>query len=424
MKVAQFVKTEAQAKQEWMRHLISCKEVPLDFAMKAKCEIKKEYLPYTVFDMECAAGWSATSIREHEESYQEAVTKTVYIDYQGKEHSSPGQDSEYVSGKKKSVYHHRTPQQRTEYVTKYRTVEDERWLSEGQVGPAEISHPIALCDFPDIKWTQNVASNQFVAVDESYFSDSKVIPVTVTDKDAFNQFYEMAVSELSAAAKRDVPGDRYVNFSLDEPEILKQTRTDLYLGVYHIVYEYEGEEYEGYISGSANDDDFLFEEMPVDDAIKERNTQVSKAIEKNGSCLLSVGGIASLFFSFVFFISSGGSSLWTYILLVGGIYCIARAIVQSRNKKKLQALSEQLSHGDQSLRMQILDIVEDTSVSEDETQQKVSVWVESHKDRLGSNAQEEISKLKAPIRLLNICGIAGVVVVVVISVVLKLVNGY
>ena len=65
-----FLKSEAQAKQEWLGHLLDDDHVPLDVAYKATCQIQREYYPYAIYSVTCSGDWSATSIWEHVEEYQ------------------------------------------------------------------------------------------------------------------------------------------------------------------------------------------------------------------------------------------------------------------------------------------------------------------------------------------------------------------
>ncbi len=263
-----FLKTEEEARQQWIRLLTSDEHVPVDVAFKATCEITREYYPIAEYDMACVGSWSATSVKEHEEEYQVAREETVFIDKYGTEYKSAGEG--------------RRPLSRTVWDTKTKTVIDRMWDTYGDIGPLRLVEQVAISDVPDMDWVNHFEKGQFVEVKDGFFDGSTLMPSTVSDAQAEKQARDDAASDVARYGQRDVPGDRFEDYSLDTFGVEKSVRVDKYLGVYHVVYHYDGETYECFLSGGTDSRDYLFGPLPVDESIKGHSDLLEEQVSKNG----------------------------------------------------------------------------------------------------------------------------------------------
>ncbi len=269
-----------------MSLLTSDESVPIDVVHKATCEIRKEYYPYAEFGIKCTAFWSAISVWEHEEEYQVAREETVFIDYEGKEHKEGGRDSETVvsnGGHMRTVYHDRTPLSRTVYETKTKTVEDGRQATQDNVA-LKLVERVERSEMPPLDWAKHFKRDQFVDASSDYLDQFNLMPETITTDDAKHFADMMAYSDTENYASKQVPGDRYENFNLQDFEIVDMKRTDAFLGVYHIIYQYDGESYECYLSGGNDESDYLLGPTPIDESIKSQLDTLDEAMSKNDGC--------------------------------------------------------------------------------------------------------------------------------------------
>lgn len=416
-----FLKSEKEAKQQWMQHISAFNNVPIDVVLRATVSIKKVYFPYARFDMICAAGWSAESIWEHEEQYQVAREKMVYIDYNGKEHKTGGQDREYRNGR--YIYHTRQAVPRTVYETKTKTVIDNIQQTAGNVGPLQLVLPIALAKMPNINWTNHFRPEQLIEVDDTYFKDFIVTPTKVSDVSAAQEAQENALSDMKEYAKRDIPGDRFEKFGLDFFDIQENNLTHCFLGVYQLEYEYDGKTYTCFISGGTNDSDILFNEKPVDNSIEEHSGKLNQYIKKtDSSCILIIGviliGIIDAWF-LIGIVFGQRLPLWIVLLLLTlNLGCLPHYILNERINKRLKKEQEAFKGNNTFLRQQVLELVQNNSISDTEKEELTDKWLAEHSSTLSGN-QDSVDKMmhkhKTLIRFINIIAIAAAVLVIVLN---------
>lgn len=435
-KAALFIKSEEEARKEWLSLLTDDKTVPIDVAYRATYEIRKEYYPYAVYSISCSGEWSAKSIWEHKEEYQVAREETVYIDYQGKEHSKPGKDMDQLRGGT-IVYRPRDPRYRTVYETKTKTVIDNVQATYDEIGPLSLTEYVAVSDLPNFSWAQQLSEDQLIAVDDTFFNDFDLKTISMSEEAATKEARNDARSELADYARGDVPGDRFENFSLDSFSIQKSTRTDCYLPVYHIVYQYEDESYECYLNGGAVGSGALFGEKPVDNDIQEQaellDTHKSKtgffsrkSLFLIGAILLIPMGLSSLF---------AGCEINSYLgllglvmntvsllMLIAGLYLAGRFIIMHKANRAL-AEEHKRFHGDNEfLRKQILELALSDEIPEEGRQAAVEEWLISHSGGMASgqqHIQHIIEEQTKTTKLLN----KATIIVAAVLVVVNLIGG-
>lgn len=437
VRATKFLKTEDEAKREWLSLLTDDPHVPIDVAYKATCEIRREYYPYADYDMVCAATWTATSINEHEEEYQVAREETVYIDYCGEEHKTGGCDFENIAGVREPVKRYRQPLSRTVYDTKTRTVVDAVWQSDGDVGPLKLMQRVATCELPSLDWAAHFESNQFIEADEDYLNDYHLMPETVSKADAQERAESESLSDMARYAQRDVPGDRFEDFSLCSFNVRESTRSDFLLGVYHVVYQYEGESYECFLSGGAAEGDYLFGPRPVDDSVKEQSEALDEVLSKNSGCsrktlfLLAVPVllIASWLFSLLGFRTPyvaedyleysilGAISI---SLLIAAVCCGMRFALMQMTSNKMKKEKKQFESDGQLMRKQVLELVQNDAIPEADKKSTIERWLTDHSGNVSMSRDlvvSTIGKQKKQVRLLNMVTIAAIAVVLAFGII-------
>lgn len=401
-----FLKSEAQAKQEWLGHLLDDDHVPLDVAYKATCQIQREYYPYAIYNVTCSGDWSATSIWEHVEEYQVPREETVYIDYQGREHKHSGNDREYRNGR--SIDHYRRPMSRTVYDTEKRTVTDNIESTYGSVGPNAFAELIVTSDFPQLaNWASHFSTEQFIEADEAYLGRFRVIPETMKSSDAERSAKSAAINDLGRVGMRDVPGNRFEDFGIDAT-FLNVERTDAYLAVYHVFYEYEGEKFECYLSGGLNAADFFMERKPVDDSIKTRTKTLDERISKNGflsrKTLYLYGTVCFAISALFFPLTYGASATLTSLLwLVAAACCIIRFNMMRLTYKKAKQEKELFTSDNVFLKQQILELSQNDMISDEEKGQMIEEWLTEHSNNTNAgNDQDNTGKQSQLAKIIDI----------------------
>lgn len=281
-KAAQFIRNEEDVRLSWLSMLIYNPHAPLDVAYKAKLmSIEREYYPYAMYYMTCAAGWAATSIWEHQEDRQKPVTK--YRDYQGNLYDSNGTDARVVG--EKTYYLSRTVE--TIYETETVTVTDKIEQTSGQVGPIKLKRNVWLGPGGSkqafLNWAEAFPENQFVPLG-AVSNNAKIIPETKPQSTAQNEAAQAAVKNLTKKAKSEVPGNRYENFRITGSDMQNVVRKLSYVPVFHVSYTYEGQFFECFMTGSTRNTDMLVERQPIDMAIKGQYEALDRDIKKNNGC--------------------------------------------------------------------------------------------------------------------------------------------
>ena len=420
--VTQFQKDEAHARLQWLELLVDMPDAPLDIAFKSKCEIKREYYPFAIYSMNCDANWSARSIWEHTEEYQVQRTETVYVDYMGREHDRPFNDVQTVDGK--MVDHYRQPMNKIVYDTKKKTVVDAVQDSHGCVGPRTFSDRIALCGFPNLlTWAGHFSDKQLTEVEDDALSGCIIKNQSVSAAEADNQAEKDAFSELCSLASRSVPGDRYEDLEVFDLKINSVNRTDVYLAVYHIVYEYEGRHYECYISGSDNKTDVELTNHPTDETLKSRENTLKIEAKKHG--FTSRKTIFLICIPFLL-CASGLRGPFGQLCLVGAIYCGVRFYLEQNLSREITRIQERFTSDNASLRQRILEISELDSISDEEKMQTIDEWLKNRSNATpADNVQIEtaLDGQKAKIGKLNRIAIAVSIAIILLFIIVSIFSG-
>lgn len=266
---------------EWRKEKL---ETPLDIILKAKLlKIRKMYIPVRKFyDIQYQAKWKALSIWEHTEEYTEYETKIVYISKYGTECSDMGSAKEASDPSF-------VPQavSKTVPVTKTRRVIDRTDWTGGQVnGSAEATY----IDYSKERsnefqrWIEGVAKKDTKAKTyKLYEAENKCLMLEVygDDETAFSSLKEKLHSKAEEECKKQVPGNRFKEFSLRSFETDYNVEIML-LPVFQVLYSYCDKEYSYYVSGS--DVNVIFtENYPIDNEfveIKEKLTNELKDTNK------------------------------------------------------------------------------------------------------------------------------------------------
>ena len=426
-----FVRSIEQVKQDWLNLLLKDENAPIDVAYKANItEIKKEYYPFAIYDVTCEGDWQATSIWEHQESYQVARDVTVYIDRYGTEHNGPGQDTVVKNG---NVYHPQwKPINKTVYDTKYRMVTDNIERTSGYTGSVTFSKRVWLGNDESrtkfFDWTANLSTDSSEDFDSEKLGEIEKKEEFVARDNAENTAIEAAKEDLADYASNQVPGNRFEDFNMNG-RLLDITRTTCYMGLYHIHYEYNGTPYECWISGGqVADNDFS--NHPVDASLKERTDNFDKEIKSSSFAsrkILFLLGFPLLFFialmagAFAVSSMSVGSIIFSVLVTLGGSYCLARFIMMQAKHTKLGNLKRKYNTNNSNLRDQISKIVQDNSHGAEEKHRIIEKWVEEHSAELEST-EVSVKKAKKVSVIMGVLISAGVTVVLSLCIIVPVIQ--
>ena len=292
-KLIPFSVSEKEVRDRFLDFIIDNDNAPVDVAYTAKIiSVNKVYFPIRCFDIEYSADWSATSIWEHKEEYTEYEPKTVYIDYYGKEHKSPGFDKFHNGthiGTTTIASSGTRPfkaQQKMVPITKHKTVIDNIEQTYGSIGIERAYEPIitynddsekGLCD-----WILGSAiGGKPVQSQPTLMHGCEIKPLIYSDEHAC----DIAMSNVSTLAtsqcRREVPGDRYTDLSVYNLDTTYNMEIIL-ISVYHIEYEHEGQKYECFTSGSKSST-YFYNTMPEEDNIKNENEAQKEKVRNQKS---------------------------------------------------------------------------------------------------------------------------------------------
>ena len=422
-----FIRSVEQVKQDWLNLLLKDENAPIDVAYKANItEIKKEYYPFAIYDVTCEGDWQATSIWEHQESYQVARDVTVYIDRSGNEHRGPGTDTIVKNG---NVYHPQwRPMNKTVYDTKYRTVTDNIERTSGYTGSVTFSKRVWLGNDENrtrfFDWTANLSTDSYENFDPENSGETELMEEFVARDDAENIAIEAAKDDLADYASNQIPGNRFEDFSMSG-RLLDITRTTCYMGIYHIFYEYNGTPFECWISGGqVADNDFS--NHPIDASLKERTDKFDKEI-KNSSfasrkTLFLLGFpllfIIALFLGTFAIAAKSGiiSVIFSVLIALGGAYCLARFIMMQVKHTKLGNLKRVYTTNNTNLKAEISKIVQDDSHTAEEKHNIIEKLVVDHSSDLESS-ESKINKAKKASTIMGILISAGVTIALTLCIV-------
>lgn len=383
-KVTAFLRGEDQLKQDWLCMLMADERAPLDVCYKTNIiRIDREFYPYAVYGLVCRADWSATSYWEHTETYQEPRTETVYIDYMGREHKDPGRDFEVKDSE--IIDHYREPKYKTVYNTKKKTVIDDVQDTYGSIDTTRIRKVVWTGPVENqaimMTWVNRFNESQFHPVSANGLPGIE-IPEVMSAAQAQQVARDQAADALASIARKQVPGNRYENFSISSFNVISENRTTCYLSTYHVYYEYEGKQYDCILTGGNNTSDVVINDRPVDHTIKTHADSLDESIKQNSGCLLlgitiatGILGVASLLSG----LNGGG-----LVLIGAAAFCGFRYKTMSENRKAFEAQKAQFITGNTALRQQIYDLIQNDSIPEEQKGPMIEQWVNQYKASIDS----------------------------------------
>ena len=208
-------------------------------------------------------------------------------------------------------------------------------------------------------------------------------------------------------------------------------------------YQYDGETYHCYLSGSNEEGDYLFGQKPIDESIKERAETLDKQVEKSGwfsrKTLFLLGVLPLFWLGGVFGIFTGydvyaypfetgdmiNMIMWgtlSWACYIGAAFCLARFVLMQVTYSRVKKEKERFESDHTLLRKQVLELVSNDAVSYEEKEKTIEGWLAGHSGGLASGkAQTEsvIAAQKKRIRLVNILAIALVAIALVANVALN-----
>lgn len=160
----------------------------------------------------------------------------------------------------------------------------------------------------------NLDTNKLIDVEYlEYPFDVETLSFNLPQSAAFNEYVMPYMDQLlEHEAVDSLQGKVYRNISMGGSNVQKDEIIRIFLGIYHIVYEYNGKQYSLYVSGDGQN--FIYDGFPVDEQRKQflEQKQASMYNVKNRHDGFKIAAIIC-----------GILSLFTYgITLIGTIVCV------------------------------------------------------------------------------------------------------
>ena len=378
--VTLFTKDERQARQDCVCSIMKDENAPLDIAYKINIsKVQREYYPCDVFGITCEGSWTGTSIWEHEEEYQVAKDVIVYIDHNGKEHRSQSYETVVTNGHSRRVQ--MRPVSKTEYETKKRVIIDNTEQTSGYIERTKVTQPIwtgPLCKGQDlIEWIDE-SRIKTIGIDE--LNDGVVISEDISHEVACRQAKEKVKGRVGRHALSQAPGNRCENFeaTIDYLEIEQAT---VYVGVYHVFYDYNGKEYDCFIGGDEGMG-HLLGEYPIDENLKSQNTVLEKQDYKQ-----YMNRFWFLIGAFVAFLATAYSLMFSSVVVfpiacTAFVFFIIKFLDAKKYYRKLEDAKNSISTGNSNIKDRIFKYIQDDSISPDEKKGTIEKWLlESESER-------------------------------------------
>lgn len=396
-KVTPFSLPEQEVGNRFLTFIIEGDNTPLDVAQEAKItQVKKLFYPIRCFTVGYTAQWSATSVWEHKEKYTVSETKTIYIDYKGEEHDRPGFDHldrrgrEVASISSDAIRRSWTPQQKVIQVPKTRTVVDNKERTQGDIGDHCTFQPIITYLKADESFAQWVGGflkeGDYKSYQESLVAGSEVQDLIETDAFARDQARANASSLARSCCRREVPGNRFEEFSCDVYLDQDCPMEVVLIPIYRITYTYQDDEYVCWLGGKANSN-FFYARKPQDETLAAEKERLNTEVSAQKKTRLKSGAIAfllppiGLFFGLIYMIVDRTKGL----LLIGGSVAVAvlfgRKFLTAHHSVRDQTQAiENRTATLREKREKISNIVRDSTMSEAEKRQAVAALLKKPTD--------------------------------------------
>lgn len=301
-KVIPFSIDEAEARKNFLDFIIQGDNTPIDAACSSVITtIEKRYYPVRCFFITYSADWNATSIWEHDEKYTDYQIKTVYIDYHGREHNSPGTDTEFKNGH--SYQHQRRYTQKTIPVTKHKTVVDHIERTDGGIRNNSFQK-IYLNEEGKTgqmaKWLEGfIKQENYPRETGKAESDSKIQPLYQTEEYAWQAILPQVKELALHDCEEEIPGSRYEDLCVTH--FLCEYDVEMVLiPTYYVAYSYGDAQYECWLSGIKGTE-FYYVSKPQDADVATWNKEISERVSearrkrfKYGACAV-LGALASMY---------------------------------------------------------------------------------------------------------------------------------
>lgn len=194
----------------------------------------------------------------------------------------------------------------------------------------------------------NLDTNKLIDVEDlEYPFDVETLSYNLPQSAAFNEYVMPHMEQLlEHEAVDSLQGKVYRNLSMGGSNVQKDEVIRIFLGIYHIVYEYNGTQYSLYVTGDGKN--FIYDGFPVDEQRKQlfEQTQASMYNVKNRHNGFKTAAIIC-----------GILSLFTYgISLIGTIVCVIFYVkfkkeydnATTKGQQELNAFMDQVNQVKQS----------------------------------------------------------------------------
>lgn len=387
-KVTPFSLPEEEIGSLFLGFVIQGDNSPLDVAQEAKITaVKKLFYPIRCFEVSYTARWSATSVWEHKEKYTVSETKTIYIDRDGGEHDHSGYDYTDRQGRwvpsisSDAIKRPWTPQQKVVQVPKSRMVIDHMERTQGDIGENCTFQPIITylkSDQSFAKWVGGfLKEGDYKAYQESQVEGSEIQDLIETDDFARKQARSNAADLARSACRREVPGDRYEEFDYEVYFSSDCPMEVVLIPIYHITYEYQGEEYKCWLGGKAGSN-FFYVTKPQDKELANEKEQMDASVSAQKKLRLQSGAVAfllppvGLLIGLLYLIVKPMVGMLIIAASVAvGIVFGQRFLTAHRSVREQKQTMEDRSAALREKRMKVAEIAQNTAMSEEEKRQAI-----------------------------------------------------
>lgn len=375
-KVIPFSLSEDDLKMRLLDFLVEDEHAPLDIAYQAKVQkMERHFYPNRYFDVSYSAQWDALSIWEHEEPYTIYQSKTVYIDYYGKEHDSPGFDRYHrgscigtiqgSSGGGEDCRPWRV-QQKSIPITKYNTVVDNTERTDGSISDSDFV-PIVTY-YPENQaiatWlSKREVEGKYVDATDELLKGAIIEPLVQTDAYALKTMRERIEKKAASQCSCAVPGTRYKDLNMYDFHISFHMDIVL-LPVYAITYEYKGKTYECWRSGVASEN-FLYFTRPTDDDLTWMTAARKDRLNKQKAARFAIGFAAFAYIPFGMLTTYSNRKLIFFLLM---LLEVAAIFAFRYEKNEVKQRESELNNFHEQLgqkRQAIVSIVKDTTMEQE-----------------------------------------------------------
>lgn len=275
--IVPFNMSEEEIRKNFLDWIIIGDNTPIDIAYKATItSVEKSFYPFRGVHAAYEADWSALSIWETEEEYEEQVPMIRYrMTFNG-----------YTSKCSRTEYERMPCHDGVEIIdkfyetqTKKRTVIADQRVTNGIINGTYYKKIITTenNDAGFIEWLDSIPTEEKTDYSEKMANGIQLKELVNTDEYVENQIAPDIKNKATKECEKAVPGSRFEEFSVNDLSV--RFDVDIYhVPAYDVSYEYNGNHYTVTMSGSVKDSAYA-SNKPVDSDLAEKKRVMYEKLE-------------------------------------------------------------------------------------------------------------------------------------------------